>query len=81
MQDKKERDVLEVTAARGNEKHLEKLRYLSSLEEWQDKVRLLKHKEHFIFTVQSVGVQPPDVLFTKAIDELSDKCDRLLSQI
>lgn len=81
MQDKSGQDVLKVSSARGNEKHLEKLRHLSSLEEWQDKVRLLKHKEHFIFTVQSVGIQPPEVLFTKAIDELYSKCERVLTQI
>lgn len=81
MQDKKGEEMLKVTSARGNEKHLEKLRHLSSMEKWQDRIRLLKRKEHFIFTVQSVGIQPPEVLFTKAIDELSNKCDRLLSQI
>ena len=81
MQDKKGDEMARVNSARGNEKHLEKLRHLSSTERWQDKVRLYKRKEHFIFTVQSVGIQPPDLLFTRAIDELSNKCDKLLSQL
>lgn len=67
-----------VTSARGNEKHLEKVRHLSNEERWRDRLELRKHKEHFIFTIESVGVHPPEQLFVKALDVLAAKCDKIL---
>ena len=73
--------MAKVTAARGNEVHLEKLRHLVSQEGWADRVKLYKKKEHFVFTVQSAAMQEPDVLFCRALDHLSEKCDMLLAMI
>ena len=70
-----------VTTARGNEKQLEKLRHLASEDRWKERVRLQKRKEHFVFTIESVGALLPDVLFTKALDALSAKCDKVLARL
>lgn len=73
--------MAQVTAARGNELHLEKLRHLTAQDKWADRIKLLKRKEHFIFTVQSAAMQEPDVLFCRALDHLSEKCDMMLARI
>ena len=73
--------VAKVTSARGNEQQLEKLRHLITEDPWKGSVRLQKRKEHVIFTIESVGVQPPDLLFTRAMDTLSQKCDKLLARL
>ena len=51
---------------------------MSGEEAWAGHVALRKRKDHFIFTVESTGALPPDVLFTRAVDALAAKCDRLL---
>jgi DNA-directed RNA polymerase I and III subunit RPAC1 len=81
LQDKHGEDVAKVTSARGNELHLEKLRHLASQEKWVERIQLLKRKEHFIFTIQSAAMQQPDILFCRALDHLSEKCDMLLARI
>lgn len=40
-------------------------------------VQYRKVKDHFIFTIESTGVIPPEVLFQQALDILHDKADRL----
>lgn len=70
-----------VASARDHERQLEKLRHLSAEGHWRDKVRLQKRKEHFIFTIESVGAIPPHTLFHKALDLLEAKCDRLLARL
>mmetsp|Transcript_14487 Transcript_14487/g.43791 ORF Transcript_14487/g.43791 Transcript_14487/m.43791 type:complete len:392 (-) Transcript_14487:343-1518(-) len=72
---------LAVVKTRGNEHHLEKVRRLSGEPEWEDILRVRKHKERFIFTIQSTGQLPPPVLFTEAIDVLEAKCDKLLENL
>lgn len=67
-----------MTSARGNEKQLEKVRYLANEPQWRDKLELRRRKEHFIFTIESAGVEPPETLFVKALDVLSAKCDKVL---
>ena len=81
LQDKKGETVARANAARGNEKHLEKVRHMISEEKWAKKLELLRKKEHMIFTIQSVGHDKPDNLFCKSIDALISKCDALLARI
>lgn len=50
-------------------------------EKWADRIELNRKKEHFIFTVQSVGFHEPEILFCKALDELIAKCDALLERV
>jgi len=49
--------------------------------EFKDRVQLNKIRDHFIFSIESVGAVPPDELFIDAIKLLMAKCDRLLSEI
>ncbi|XP_070697146.1 DNA-directed RNA polymerases I and III subunit RPAC1 [Pempheris klunzingeri] len=44
-------------------------------------VKLGRLRDHFIFTVESTGVLPPDVLVTEAIQVLMAKCQRFLSEL
>lgn len=71
------KDVRDPAAA----KELEKLRNLTRDEKWAKLVQLRKKKDHFIFTIESTGILPPDQLFVQALDVLSDKCDQLLRRL
>ena len=47
----------------------------------KDLIRLRKVRNHFIFTVESIGQLPPEVLFKMAVDALSAHCTQLLSEL
>ncbi|XP_047327758.1 DNA-directed RNA polymerases I and III subunit rpac1 [Impatiens glandulifera] len=44
-------------------------------------VSLRRVKDHFIFTIESTGALPPEVLFTEAVKVLEDKCERLITEL
>jgi len=44
-------------------------------------VELTRVKHHFIFSVESVGALPPNVIFTEAVDILMQKCQSMLTEI
>mmetsp|Transcript_24915 Transcript_24915/g.41661 ORF Transcript_24915/g.41661 Transcript_24915/m.41661 type:complete len:373 (+) Transcript_24915:298-1416(+) len=46
---------------------------------WEEKVELRRIKDHFIFTVESVGQMPPEKLFQEAINILHTKCEKVLA--
>lgn len=50
-------------------------------DEFKDKVQLGRKRDHFIFSVESTGVDPPDVLVLKAISVLRKKCGAVKSEI
>ncbi|CAI8596776.1 unnamed protein product [Vicia faba] len=50
-------------------------------QEWEDRVALRRVKDHFIFTIESTGALPPDVLFTEAVKILEDKCERVITEL
>eukprot|EP01104_Vermistella_antarctica_P009407 TRINITY_DN241_c0_g1_i1.p1 TRINITY_DN241_c0_g1~~TRINITY_DN241_c0_g1_i1.p1 ORF type:complete len:451 (-),score=112.19 TRINITY_DN241_c0_g1_i1:70-1296(-) len=45
--------------------------------DYQDKIKLLRKKDHFIFSIESVGMIPPTELFRRALRILIKKCDTL----
>lgn len=47
----------------------------------EDLVELRRVKDHFIFTIESAGALPPEVLFTEAVKILEEKCDRVISEL
>ncbi|XP_008797750.2 DNA-directed RNA polymerases I and III subunit rpac1 [Phoenix dactylifera] len=47
----------------------------------EELVELRRVKDHFIFTIESAGALPPEVLFTEAVKILEDKCDRVISEL
>lgn len=44
-------------------------------------VQYRKRKDHFIFTIESTGVLPPDVLFEKALAILHHKAEQLAARL
>uniref|UniRef100_A0A8C5C713 DNA-directed RNA polymerases I and III subunit RPAC1 n=1 Tax=Gadus morhua TaxID=8049 RepID=A0A8C5C713_GADMO len=50
-------------------------------EDLKNLVKLARVRDHFIFTVESSGVLPPDVLVTEAIKVLMTKCSRFLNEL
>jgi len=49
--------------------------------ELKDRIELNKIRNHFIFSIESVGALSPNELFVDAIKLLMSKCDRLLQEI
>ncbi|XP_020247739.1 DNA-directed RNA polymerases I and III subunit RPAC1 [Asparagus officinalis] len=47
----------------------------------EDLVELRRVKDHFIFTIESAGALPPEVLFTEAVKILEGKCERVISEL
>ncbi|KAJ3052196.1 DNA-directed RNA polymerase core subunit rpc40 [Rhizophlyctis rosea] len=45
--------------------------------EFEDKVRLTRVRDHFIFSIESTGILPPHILFKEAVGILRLKCARL----
>lgn len=41
--------------------------------EWNDRVLLQKRKQHFIFSVESVGIIPPEVIVEEALKQLINR--------
>uniref|UniRef100_A0A2C9UDJ2 DNA-directed RNA polymerases I and III subunit RPAC1 n=1 Tax=Manihot esculenta TaxID=3983 RepID=A0A2C9UDJ2_MANES len=50
-------------------------------EEWDKRVALRRVKDHFIFTIESAGALPPEVLFPEAVKILEDKCERVITEL
>ncbi|KAJ4980430.1 hypothetical protein NE237_031267 [Protea cynaroides] len=50
-------------------------------EDWEKRVAVRRVKDHFIFTIESSGALPPDVLFTEAVKILEDKCERVFAEL
>ncbi|KAF8414281.1 hypothetical protein HHK36_002283 [Tetracentron sinense] len=50
-------------------------------EDWDKRVALRRVKDHFIFTIESTGGLPPEVLFTEAVKILEDKCERVITEL
>ncbi|KAL7088127.1 hypothetical protein ACP275_13G109400 [Erythranthe tilingii] len=50
-------------------------------DDWDKLVALQRVKDHFIFTIESTGALPPDVLFTEAVKILEDKCERVITEM
>lgn len=48
---------------------------------WDDRVKLLRKKDHFIFSIESTGAQPAKVLFEEAVNILKDKCEEVMESI
>jgi len=49
-------------------------------EELKNIVKLSRVRDHFIFSIESTGALPPDVIFTQSIQILVDKCKHFLAE-
>ncbi|CAI9772788.1 unnamed protein product [Fraxinus pennsylvanica] len=50
-------------------------------DDWDKYVALRRVKDHFIFTIESTGALPPEVLFTEAVKILEGKCERVITEL
>ena len=73
--------TVRVANSRGCDRCVERVRTLSGEPGWGEKIALRKKKDHFIFTVESTGQLPPDVLVKEAIKVLASKCQSVLSTL
>jgi len=73
----------------GGEKHLRAVRPFGCTmcrecirqPEDREKVKLLRVRDHFIFSIESTGALKPQVLFDRAVDVLKQKCNTSLSRL
>eukprot|EP00658_Telonema_sp_P-2_P022195 TRINITY_DN18865_c0_g1_i3.p1 TRINITY_DN18865_c0_g1~~TRINITY_DN18865_c0_g1_i3.p1 ORF type:complete len:354 (-),score=74.50 TRINITY_DN18865_c0_g1_i3:130-1191(-) len=47
----------------------------------RDKVKLLRIRDHFIFSIESTGALKPEVLFDRAVQVLQHKCNLALTRL
>lgn len=47
----------------------------------REKVKLMRIRDHFIFSIESTGALKPEVLFERAVDVLKQKCNTSLSRL
>ncbi|XP_052490113.1 uncharacterized protein LOC105790784 [Gossypium raimondii] len=50
-------------------------------DDWEKRVALHRVKDHFIFTIESTGALPPEVLFTEAVKILEDECECVITEL
>lgn len=50
-------------------------------EDLVDAVKMTRIRDHFIFTIESVGAMKPDDIFVEAVKILKEKCQKLLKEI
>ncbi|PHU31072.1 hypothetical protein BC332_03165 [Capsicum chinense] len=50
-------------------------------EGWDKNVAVRRVNDHFIFTIESTGALPPEVLFTEAVKILEEKCERVITEL
>ncbi|XP_010534813.1 PREDICTED: DNA-directed RNA polymerases I and III subunit RPAC1 [Tarenaya hassleriana] len=48
---------------------------------WENRVALRRVRNHFIFTIESDGSMPPEILFTEAVKILEEKCERVITEL
>nr|XP_020463266.1 DNA-directed RNA polymerases I and III subunit RPAC1 isoform X2 [Monopterus albus] len=77
LEDVKGKKVAKVVDSRLDTCSREVLRH----DDLKNLVKLGRVRDHFIFTVESTGILPPDVLVTEAIKVLMAKCQRFLSEL
>jgi len=48
---------------------------------WDKRIKLLRVKDHFIFSIESTGILPPNVLFEEAVKVFMAKCHTVLTEL
>lgn len=71
--------VAMVADARDHDVLLEKVRRLSGEARWSGVIELRRVRNHFQFTVETVGLLSPREVFLRAIDVLIERCDHTLA--
>eukprot|EP00210_Caulerpa_lentillifera_P002725 g2605.t1 len=75
------KEIVTVANARYHEIYLEQIRTLSGDPHWSNKLQLRKKKDHFLYTVESVGQYKAADVFSEALEVLIQKCDKLIDSL
>ena len=70
-------DIEDSVAVVANPKNCTMCRECIREPEWNDRVLLQKDKEHYIFSVESVGIIPPEVIVEEAIKTLITRISKV----
>ncbi|KAL6591837.1 hypothetical protein ACP70R_049700 [Stipagrostis hirtigluma subsp. patula] len=54
---------------------------VDQVEDEVHQVEIRLARDHFIFTVESAGSLPPEVIFTEAVKILEEKCEKVMSEL
>ena len=76
-----EKAEVKIKSIRGCDLCLERIRELSGESGWDSKIAVLKKRDHYIFTIESVGARKPDVIFKEAVNILKSKCHSALGRL
>jgi len=76
-----EKAEVKIKSIRGCDFCLERIRELSGESGWDSKIAVLKKRDHYIFTIESVGARKPDVIFKEAVNILKSKCHSALGRL
>ena len=76
-----EKAEVKIKSIRGCDLCLERIRELSGESGWDSKIAVLKKRDHYIFTIESVGARKPDVIFKEAVSILKSKCHSALGRL
>ncbi|OUS47315.1 RNA polymerase subunit [Ostreococcus tauri] len=78
---KGDKKTVKVVETRGCDLCVERVRELTGEPGWDEKIAVRKHKNHFIFTIESVGQMKPGTIFKEAVKILASKCQNVLSTL
>lgn len=73
--------AVKVVESRGCDFCVERVRELTGEPGWDEKIAVRKRKNHFIFTIESVGQMKPGTIFKEAVKILASKCQSVLSTL
>jgi DNA-directed RNA polymerase I and III subunit RPAC1 len=70
-----------VVESRGCDFCVERVRELTGEPGWADKIAVRKRKDHFIFTIETIGQMAPGTIFKEAVKILASKAQNVLSTL
>ena len=78
---KGDKKSVKVVNSRGCDLCIERVRELTGEPGWDEKIAVRKRKDHFIFTIETIGQLSPGTIFKEAVKILASKCQRVLSTL
>ena len=78
---KGDKKTVKVVESRGCDFCVERVRELTGEPGWADKIAVRKRKDHFIFTIETIGQMAPGTIFKEAVKILASKAQNVLSTL
>jgi len=78
---KGDKKTVKVVESRGCDFCIERVRELTGEPGWADKIAVRKRKDHFIFTIETIGQMAPGTIFKEAVKILASKAQNVLSTL